>query len=399
MDRETRDLEKHLQRTPRKKDNQASQRQATSMNGHQHLIYQNDEPNLPQSTETNGDAITEFEAPETYEEKIYKEISYLNGQINRMDLNELKMACKGANVDCHGRKDPLKKRLKEHWKVKKLVEAGLLDAKKNRNADYFCIVDFEATCEERNPAGYPHEIVEFPAVLVSSVISEDEEPHIVDVFQSYVRPVINPKLSEFCKTLTGIEQEVVDKADVFEDVLKKFEAWMQKHGLGTEKSYVLITDGPFDMGRFMYLQCQQSGIPFPEHATYWSNLRKVFVNFYKESFYAHSSNSNNNLSPKQLPGLATMLDRLDMEFEGQPHCGLDDAKNIARIAIRLLKDKAVIRVNEKLQKVGKGVDDSNRCNGRLFSVVPVNKREGDKWFNLQKKHIQQSSGSSGGEEC
>ena len=51
------------------------------------------------------------------------------------------------------------------------------------------------------------------------MISEDEEPHIVDVFQSYVRPVINPKLSEFCKTLTGIEQEVVDKADVFEDVL------------------------------------------------------------------------------------------------------------------------------------------------------------------------------------
>ena len=65
-------------------------------------------------------------------------------------------------------KDPLKKRLKEHWKVKKLVDAGLLDAKKNRNADYFCIVDFEATCEERNPAGYPHEIIEFPAVLVSS---------------------------------------------------------------------------------------------------------------------------------------------------------------------------------------------------------------------------------------
>ena len=46
-----------------------------------------------------------------------------------------------------------------------------------------------------------------------------------------------------------------------------------------------------------------------------------------------------------------------------------------------------------------GVDDSNRCNGKLFSVVPVNKREGDKWFNLQKKHIQQASGSSGEEHC
>ena len=94
---------------------------------------------------------------------------------------------------------------------------------------------------------------------MSSVISEDQEPHIVDVFQSYVKPVINPKLSEFCKVLTGIEQDVVDKSDIFSIVLKKFEAWMLKHGLGTEKSYVIITDGPFDMGRFMYLQCQQSG--------------------------------------------------------------------------------------------------------------------------------------------
>ena len=102
-------------------------------------------------------------------------------------------------------------------------------------------------------------LTEFPAVLVSSVISEDQEPHIVDVFQSYVKPVINPKLSEFCKVLTGIEQDVVDKSDIFSIVLKKFEAWMLKHGLGTEKSYVIITDGPFDMGRFMYLQCQQSG--------------------------------------------------------------------------------------------------------------------------------------------
>ena len=116
------------------------------------------------------------------------------------------------------------------------------------------------------------------------MISEDEEPHIVDVFQSYVRPVINPKLSEFCKTLTGIEQEVVDKADVFEDVLKKFEAWMQKHGLGTEKSYVLITDGPFDMGRFMYLQCQQSGI-----INFLINLFEPLLNLSFEFTYSKDS--------------------------------------------------------------------------------------------------------------
>jgi len=115
----------------------------------------------------------------------------------------------------------------------------------------------------------------------------------------------------------------------------------------------------------------------------------------------------------QLPGLQTMLFRLGkcsrnilkfpyfslfrhlifflrfpgMEFEGQPHSGLDDAKNIARIVVRLLKDRAVIRVNEKIQKVAHGVDDSNRCNGKLFSVVPVNRKDAESWIKTQKKKI------------
>ena len=76
-----------------------------------------------------------------------------------------------------------------------------------------------------------------------------------------------------------------------------------------------------------------------------------------------------------------------MEFEGQPHSGLDDAKNIARIVVRLLKDRAVIRVNEKIQKVAHGVDDSNRCNGKLFSVVPVNRKDAESWIKTQKKKI------------
>ena len=64
-----------------------------------------------------------------------------------------------------------------------------------------------------------------------------KEPEKVDVFHSFVRPVINPKLSEFCKSLTGIEQETVDKAEVFQDVLIRFESWMKSHGLGKYDIY------------------------------------------------------------------------------------------------------------------------------------------------------------------
>lgn len=46
--------------------------------------------------------------------------------------------------------------------------------------------------------------------------------------------------------------------------------------------------------------------------------------------------------------LKDMLNDLGMGFQGQPHCGLDDSKNIARVAIRLLRDGANMRVNEKI---------------------------------------------------
>ena len=55
--------------------------------------------------------------------------------------------------------------------------------------------------------------------------------------------------------------------------------------------------------------------------------------------------------------------------------------------VRLLKDKAVIRINEKIHRVPHGVDDSNRCNGKLFSVVPVNRKDSESWIKSQKKRI------------
>ncbi len=33
--------------------------------------------------------------------------------------------------------------------------------------DYICVIDFEATCIETNPFDFPHEIIEFPIVLVN----------------------------------------------------------------------------------------------------------------------------------------------------------------------------------------------------------------------------------------
>lgn len=98
-----------------------------------------------------------------------------------------------------------------------------------------------------------HEIIEFPAVLVSTELQQ-----VVDHFQAYCRPVLNPTLSGFCMELTGITQEEVDAADTFPQVLREFEAWLTRHKLGAKHKFIVVTDGPWDMGRFLYGQCKVS---------------------------------------------------------------------------------------------------------------------------------------------
>lgn len=96
--------------------------------------------------------------------------------------------------------------------------------------DYLCVVDFEATCE-RAAKDFPHEIIEFPIVLVDCITFERVRQRLrydaqcrmpcgsfyrdiyiahltsqVAEFQSYCRPTVNPILSAFCTELTGIAQ-------------------------------------------------------------------------------------------------------------------------------------------------------------------------------------------------
>lgn len=44
-----------------------------------------------------------------------------------------------------------------------------------------------------------------------------------------------------------------------------------------------------------------------------------------------------------------MLQNLGLHFEGHLHSGLDDSRNIARIALRLLSDGCMFKVNEFLR--------------------------------------------------
>ncbi|KAK7110273.1 3'-5' exoribonuclease 1-like [Littorina saxatilis] len=259
-----------------------------------------------------------------FSDPIFRKLSRLNGEINRMRKEELRQKLAELHLHAGGVKEVLKKRLKNYYRRKKLIAANVKNGVGDNQYDYLIIIDFEATCQDNNDK-FIHEIIEFPAVLV-----DVQQKEIVGMFREFCRPTLNPVLSEFCKTLTGVNQSEVDNASEFPAVLNQFEEWMQARGLGCKHSFAVVTDGPWDIQRFMSKQCEISKLPFPRWARRWINLRKAFCNFY---------------DCKRL-NLQHMLTNLGLQFEGRPHCGLDDSKNIARIVCHLLEDGCIFKVNE-----------------------------------------------------
>lgn len=75
-----------------------------------------------------------------------------------------------------GNKEEVSKRLKNYYKRRRALdkEAAHRSSKpaRDRFYDYLCVIDFEATCEDRDGADYPHEIIEFPAVLLKTTTAE-----------------------------------------------------------------------------------------------------------------------------------------------------------------------------------------------------------------------------------
>ncbi|KAK3850983.1 hypothetical protein Pcinc_042337, partial [Petrolisthes cinctipes] len=243
-----------------------------------------------------------------------------------------------------------------------------------------------------------HEIIEFPAVLIQT-----SKCQMVAEFQTHIQPVINTKLTDFCTKLTGITQDKVTGAPKFAEGLKMFESWLVKHQLNNtikKHTFAIITDGPWDMGRFLIQQCKISKVPYPPWARTWINIRKVFSNFYKT----------------KMRSLSDMLTLTGMRFRGRPHCGLDDSRNIARLSITLATDGAPMRVNEtiilnsnrdrtvnnirynnnhSLQQQRRPQHQARNNNNRLSGAGQTDKQDNN---NSNRRREQQESGEEGEEQ-
>jgi 3'-5' exoribonuclease 1 len=170
------------------------------------------------------------------------------------------------------------------------------------------IFDLEATCWDEDAkmnTATEMEIIEIGAVKVNELFD------IVDKFQIFIRPSQHPVLSEFCKRLTSIQQSDVDAAIDFHEALLKFENWAGENPL-------FMSWGDYDRNQITR-ECDR------KH--YKGKMRELVQNHLNIKWkISQHENRNKKMS------VSAIMQRLNMQFEGTPHRGIDDAHNIARIA-------------------------------------------------------------------
>ncbi|XP_055856357.1 ERI1 exoribonuclease 2 isoform X3 [Episyrphus balteatus] len=207
--------------------------------------------------------------------------------------------------------------------------------------DYVIAVDFKATCWENiaPPKWRESEIIEFPAILVNLKTGKIESE-----FHEYIMPIESPKLSAFCTELTGITQKTVDTGMPLQTALMMFQEWLRKElrarNLHLPKmskdnkmgNCAFVTWSDWDFGVCLAKECQRKRLKKPQFFNQWIDLRALFREWY-------------NYKPINFNDA---LQHVGLEFEGREHSGIDDAKNLAALACKMVNDGASLAITKDL---------------------------------------------------
>ncbi|XP_060950234.1 ERI1 exoribonuclease 2 [Limanda limanda] len=215
----------------------------------------------------------------------------------------------------------------------------------NQTFSYLIVIDFESTCW-REKSSYSPEVIEFPAVLLNTSSGEVESE-----FHTYVQPQEHPTLSEFCTELTGITQLQVEAGIPMRICLSRFCRWLQN--LQLEKGVVFpnkqqkcsppppspklctfLTWSDWDLGVCLQYECKRKQLHKPDVLNSWIDLRSTYRLFYDRK-------------PKGLNGA---LQDLGIQFAGREHSGLDDSRNTAQLAARMMRDGCVMKITRSLER-------------------------------------------------
>jgi|TARA_R110000737_G_scaffold344726_1_gene372276 3'-5' exoribonuclease 1 len=175
----------------------------------------------------------------------------------------------------------------------------------------FIIYDLEATCWLGRPPGGLNEIIEIGAVMV------DPTGEVLGSFSKFVKPTINPRLSGFCKKLTSISQENVNRADLYPKVIQQFQEWIDIW----DENYRLCSWGQYDK------------VMLTDNCA----LHKMEVDWLGPSTDLKAE-YHEIKGEHKLTGLINTLRKEGLEFTGIHHRAISDAENTAKIFVKYVDE-------------------------------------------------------------
>ena len=202
------------------------------------------------------------------------------------------------------------------------IEAKLLHLQSIQNLlapyRYLYCVDLEATCDEAEKSESPRPLKVPPdqmeTIEIGLVVIDLETLEVVDEFQRFVRPQINPILTDFCKKLTSIQQADVDSASTYKEVGQELKAFVTLYSNAAWVSW-----GDYD-ARQLERDAGFAACPSLLEGLPHFNARKWHAGLY----------DNRPISLKET------VEALGLVWHGTYHRGIDDARNVASIVKEML---------------------------------------------------------------
>jgi inhibitor of KinA sporulation pathway (predicted exonuclease) len=167
------------------------------------------------------------------------------------------------------------------------------------------VIDLEMTCNDDDSIPpEAMEVIEIGAVVATT------SGEVIAQFHSFVKPNINPVLTNFCKQLTGIEQREVDYAPSLSTAMYALVKFVQLQ----EPLLYWGSWGKSDEKQIV-LECLRHSIENPLCSLRHINLKGNFAKVRKI---------------RQV-GMTKALELAGLKKDGKGHRALDDAVNVAKL--------------------------------------------------------------------
>lgn len=158
-------------------------------------------------------------------------------------------------------------------------------------------------------------------IEVGAVMLDASTLVVVDEFMTFIKPVRNPRLTNFCTELTSITQADVDNAPTFPMAIAQFKEWLYRY-----ESFLFCSWGDYDKEQLLQ-DSQFHGIAYPIGSNHLNIKQRFSVNQKLKKKY----------------GMAGALNLAGLSLEGTHHRGIDDARNMAKLMPYILGRKQLLK--------------------------------------------------------